>query len=208
MPVKKVLSIGASVLVVGGMLSFVVAGASERAPAAAAEAAPSYEILAAVREMGFAPSTQVHQRGAYYVLHAVDPRGVEVRVVADAHSGTILSVIPLRRFRAQAPRYYGGPRIIQVPQAEESDQSTAVYDRRDVVAPHGDEDVRAAPPPVISAPPPPARRRTVLNPPRERDKALSPIYPTPRFDTGAEASKKFEPQGDGAVGAPPPLPAD
>jgi hypothetical protein len=57
------------------------------------------------------PTTQALRRGPYYVLHAVNARGLEVRVVTDAQLGDIISISPL-----VLPRYDSGPRIIHVPQ--------------------------------------------------------------------------------------------
>lgn len=79
---------------------------------------PADDILMIVSEMGLEPSNQVQQRGAYYVVHAVDPRSVEVRVVADMRSGTILSVIPLQSPEVQASRYNGSAQIIHVPRPD------------------------------------------------------------------------------------------
>jgi hypothetical protein len=156
--------------------------------------------------MGLEPSTRVQQRGGYYVVHAVDPRGAEVRVVADMRSGTILSVLPLHGSAVQALRHSGGPRIIHVPQPDEVTESTVIYGRSDAAAPRETGRSRAAPPQTTSAPPPPpGRRRTMLNVPRQKDRPLSPIYPTPRFDTESEGGKKFEQHDSDAAGdAPPP----
>lgn len=205
---KKSLTIGASALAIAGLVSF-VAGTFERGEATAAEVVSADEILMVVNEMGLEPSTQVQQRGAYYVVHAVDPRGLEVRVVADIRSGTILSVMPLHSPAVQAPRYNGSARIIQVPRADDGGESTVIYRRHDRAAPPAGIGPRAAPRRTTSAPPPaPVRRRTMLNAPREEDRALTPIYPTPRFDTPAEAAEKFERRVDDAASDTAPLAAD
>lgn len=49
------------------------------------------------------------------MLHALDTRGVELHVVADAYFGDILSVWPVRP-DSTAPDYVRVPRIIHVPQ--------------------------------------------------------------------------------------------
>ena len=49
-----------------------------------------------MRAHGLAPISEPVRRGPYYVLHANDPRGIEVRVVVDAQFGDILSVAPAR----------------------------------------------------------------------------------------------------------------
>ncbi len=52
------------------------------------------DILAAVRYFGLDPEGPVVRRGGYYVLHAFDGTGVELRVVADAQFGDILFMGP------------------------------------------------------------------------------------------------------------------
>jgi len=74
------------------------------------DALPPYEINTIVRSMGLDPLTHPQRRGPYYVLDAVDPRGFEVRVVADARIGAVISVTP-----AAPARYNANPRIIHVP---------------------------------------------------------------------------------------------
>jgi hypothetical protein len=187
-------------LAIVGTVLFVIAGAFERGVATAAEVVPADDILMIVSEMGLAPSTQVQPRGAYYVVHAVDPRGLEVRVVADIRSGTILSVIPLQGPEVQAPSYNGSARIIHVPRTDDGGESTVVYRRHDRTPPPAGIAPGAAPRRTTSAPPPaPVRRRSMLNAPREEDRALTPICPTPRFDAAAEAMEKFERRGDDAA---------
>ena len=123
-----------------------------------ADALPAYEILTTVRSMGLNPVSEPVRRGPYYVLHAYDPRGIEVRVVADAQFGDILSVAPARALNtAYAPRYERGPRIIHVPQPGERDDRASVNDR-DEPAASNDDDEEEAPPPRRRATPPPQRR--------------------------------------------------
>ena len=98
-------------------LTFVTAGSFKREPVSAASVLLAYDIVTAMRAMGLNPIGEPVRRGSYYVMHAYDPRGVEVRVVADAQFGDILSVVPARALNtAYAPRYERGPRIIHVPQ--------------------------------------------------------------------------------------------
>jgi hypothetical protein len=75
-----------------------------------------YEILNSVRESGLGPTAmQPIRRGPYYVLHAIDPSGVEMRVVADAQLGDILSVRPVRPWIDYYVRAaVRGPHIINV----------------------------------------------------------------------------------------------
>lgn len=61
---------------------------------AAAQMLPPYEIATSVRSMGLQPVSQPVRKGHRYVLIAVDRRGSEVKVVADAFSGRILFVEP------------------------------------------------------------------------------------------------------------------
>jgi hypothetical protein len=93
--------------------------------------------------------------------------------------------------------------------------------RRRAVAPkHRVESKRAAPKPAVKktprwksrsdAPPPPppaplGPRRAVLSAPPPRAEGLSPIYPTPRFETNAKPAEKIErpSQTEAAAGLPP-----
>ena len=63
---------------------------------------PPYEITTSVRSMGLTPISPPVRRGARYVLRAIDSRGAEVTVAADALSGRILLV---------RPAGYGGGRL-------------------------------------------------------------------------------------------------
>ena len=119
---KKALTIGLAGVALAATLSFVAAGSFKSEPVTEADALPAYEILTTVRAMGLNPISEPARRGPYYVVHAYDPRGTEVRVVADAQFGDILSVAPARALNtAYAPGYARGPRIIHVPQAGERD---------------------------------------------------------------------------------------
>jgi hypothetical protein len=111
------LTIGVVGAALAATLTLVTAGSFKREQVTAANVLPAYEIVTAVRAMGLNPISDAVRRGPYYVLHAYDPRGVEVRVVADAQFGDILSIAPARALNtAYAPRYERGPRIIHVPQ--------------------------------------------------------------------------------------------
>jgi hypothetical protein len=202
---------------------------SARAQATAADALPAYEILNNVRSLGLRPTTQALRRGPYYVLHAIDRRGIEMRVVADAQLGDIVSVAPVL-----APRFNGGPRIIHVPQpGERDDRASTRYENGDNSAPGDSDDADAGQPPRrapvrrayqrMEAPParasveplprakpepkpeskPLGPPRAVLSaPPPPAGTALTPIYPTPKFDARSETAGKFsEPE---KVPPPPP----
>jgi hypothetical protein len=239
--VKKRLTIAlaAVVFVAAAATSLAVAASYQRARAQAtqvtqatpADALLAYEILNSVRALGFKPTTQALRRGPYYVLHAIDRRGIEMRVVADAQLGDIVSVAPVL-----APRFNGGPRIIHVPQpGERDDRASTRYENGDNSAPGDSDDADAdqlpppprrsparrpyqrmeAPPARASVEPPPRAKpepkpepkplgppRAVLSaPPPPAGTALTPIYPTPKFDARSEPAERFsEPEKI----APPP----
>ena len=223
---KKRLTITIAVAALAAATSLAAAGyyQRQRAQATAADALPAYEILNNVRALGFRPTTQALRRGPYYVMHAIDPRGMEVRVVADAQLGDIVSVAPI-----VAPRISAGPRIIHVPQpGERADRSTDTDDDEAAATDeNGDDDIAPLPPrrqPAqrrIEAPPSrasaeplprpkPAPRpvgppRNVLSaPPPPAGTSLTPIYPTPRFDTKNEPAEKFAPPDESLAKMPPP----
>jgi hypothetical protein len=90
----------------------------------AADVIPPYEVFTVIRSMGLRPLGRPHYRGRFYVVHAVDPRGEEVRVVVDAYAARVVSVRPLdRRAATDDPRVYrhydsgpppaAGPRVIE-----------------------------------------------------------------------------------------------
>ncbi len=76
------------------------------------------DIAAGVRAAGLNPAGALRLRGRYYVLDAVDARGIEMRVLADAQDGSILSILPTRRAVAAPPASTGSARIIHVPQRD------------------------------------------------------------------------------------------
>jgi hypothetical protein len=214
------LTIGVVGAALAATLTFVTAGSFKREQITGADALPAYEIVTTVRAMGLNPISDPVRRGPYYVLHAYDPRGVEVRVVADAHFGDVLSVAPARAFyTAYAPRYDRGPRIIHVPQPGDRDDRASVNDRDQPAVSNDNDDVevapprrRAAPPPQRRSatpslpqrrsdapPPPPGPRRNVLSAPPPPAEGPTPIRPTPRFNSNAEAGDKFGPPRDAAV---------
>ena len=65
---------------------------------------PPFEVATSVRSMGLQPVTRPALRGTRYVFRAVDRRGTEVKVSADAFSGRVLFVEPLGHGR-------GGDRV-------------------------------------------------------------------------------------------------
>ena len=176
-----------------------------------AQTLPAHEITASLRAAGLDPNGEPVLRGRYYVLRAVDPRGRQLRVLADAQFGGILSVLPARRASAYPPSYNGGPRIIHVPQP---DDAQAEVDYRDNGAAddvgHANDVAEPEPPAPVrrvrpvkrhrsAAPPPPVKRHTVSSAPppppspaHGDDKVLTPVYPTPNFGAKAASGEKFE----------------
>ena len=79
------------------------------------------EIVTTVRGLGLNPLARPERRGDYYVVRAADANGGEMRVVADAKSGDVISIAPVQAFAsAYAVSYGSGPRIIHVPQNYDS----------------------------------------------------------------------------------------
>jgi hypothetical protein len=185
---KKALTITVIVAALAATLSFVAAGSFGREEEViAADALAAYEIPNNVRAMRLNPTSQSARHGPYYVLHAVDPRGVEMRVVADVQSGDIVSITPARASVAYAQRYDNSPRIIHVPQADEPNNGTRAYNRSSAVVPTHEDVVapvrRLQPEPVPELKVPPAHpRRAILTAPSQPE-GLSPVYPTPRWQT-------------------------
>ncbi len=185
---KKALTIGLVAAALAATLPFVFAGSNSEA-VTEADAVPAYEIVRSVRAMRLNPTAEPSRQGAYYVLNAIDPRGVEVRVVADARFGDILSVAPVRTANI-VPSYQRGPRIIQVPQNGERNARASVNDRDDPDVYNNDDDDVAPPPPRRVAPPvrntprwPPRREASPPpKPPRraELPKSRSSDAPAPR----------------------------
>jgi hypothetical protein len=85
-------------------------------PVVTGKVMPSTEILNRVRALALDPIGEPLRRGPYYVLHAYDRYGIEVRVVADAHFGDVLSVVPVPLFPIEPGLgTVGGAHIIHVP---------------------------------------------------------------------------------------------
>jgi hypothetical protein len=87
-----------------GALGLATAGAQpiDGPPIAYGDGPSPYEIVGIVRANGFRPLGPPLRRGRVYVVHAMEPRGDDVRIVVDALSGRILSVAAL-----DAPAYAG-----------------------------------------------------------------------------------------------------
>jgi hypothetical protein len=104
----------AAVALVTTTVSSDAGGGNFRGETTAVEVLPVQDVLNSIRALGLRPFTQARRRGPYYVLHAYDPRGLEVRVVADAQFGDVVEIAPVL-----APRYDSGPRIIHMPHPRE-----------------------------------------------------------------------------------------
>lgn len=191
------MTIGLAIAVLAASLSLVAAGSFKREakgePITEADALPGYEVVASVRSMGLNPVSEPTRRGPYYVLQALDARGMNMRVVADARSGDILSVARVPN-ALYAQNYERGARIIHVPQPgdrnERANVRASVSERDDPALANDDDDEEAAPPPrrrINPAPrwpsqrneaPPPQRRSDA--PPLRRSDAPPPPPPGPR----------------------------
>jgi hypothetical protein len=127
--------------------------------------------------MGLVPVGKPLRRGPYYVFHAYDRDGFEVRVVADAQLGDILSVVPAGPVALVSPKDRP-PRIIHVPQPQSRQETPATQRRNSSKAEADRHTVQTATPP---------------NP-----NSLTPIYPTPRFTEKPETAetKSASPSGD------------
>lgn len=91
----------------------------------AADIVPPYEVFTIIRSMGLRPLGRPHFRGRSYIVHAMDRRGEELRVVVDARAARVVSVTPVdqpateydgppvyRRYDS-APPLVSGPRVIE-----------------------------------------------------------------------------------------------
>src|SRR5581483_6827276 len=148
------------------LLAAAVVALAVAAPAPADERSRGYaystdvsetEMVAAVRARGLSPLGRPVRNGDLYIVRALDPRGVEYRIVADVASGDILAVTPSRA-AASVLRYDNSPRIIHVPQPGEPPRRSLRGNDKpgdDDVSATGDEDVAPLPPPrhKVVAPP-------------------------------------------------------
>jgi hypothetical protein len=208
-------------------ISLYAAGSHYLDQPTSADAMPSYEILTRVRSLALDPIGQPLRRGPYYILHAYDRRGAEMRVVADAHFGDVISVTPATLVGLPGPGTVGGARIIHVPAPGEEEASTApdaepemeqtvpdepVLPRRPQAKPHPKRAVkhvskRTPEPrrrPFSNEPPPPApltaaERRAIL---------MAPPPPSALDDgpTPIRPTPRFDAPGQAATIIPPPPP--
>lgn len=98
------------------------AGAGAARPIDTRALIPPSEIAATLRAMGLDPMMPPSRRGPYYVLHALDPGGIELRVVADAQFGDILALMPALPPIAYTPFYVRAPRILHLPETADDER--------------------------------------------------------------------------------------
>jgi hypothetical protein len=207
--VKKALTVSLAGVALAATMSLVGADSFKRGQPNATDALPANDILTTVRSMGLDPTTEPLRRGPYYVLHAYDPRGIEVRIVANAQLGDILSVTPAHVLNnAYAPSYERGPRIIHVPQRGERDERASINDRDEPVTPFPRHRTTPRWPLRGDAPsPPPGPRRNVQSAAPCRAEGPTPIRPIPRFNAkAADVDKSSAPDNAAAasdVSTPP-----
>jgi len=217
----------ASVVGFAAPISLYAAGSRYFEPTTAADAMPAYEILTRLRSLALDPIGEPLRRGPYYILHAYDRSGIEMRVVADAHFGDVISVTPATLVSLPGAGTVGGARIIHVPAPGEEEASVTPGAEPELEQGPPDEPVQrpaakphpkpaakhvskrepearrrpfsAEPPPP--PPPAPAERRAVLTAPpppaAPLDDGPTPLRPTPRFGGPSQAT---------VVIPPPPVP--
>jgi hypothetical protein len=110
-------------VLLAGSVSVVTAGSFKYESVADPDGRASY-VLSTLHIMGLDRISQPARRGPYYIMHAYDPLGVEVRVVADAEFGDILS-IAVADVLNYPPLYVREPRIIHVPQPDDPDVTSS-----------------------------------------------------------------------------------
>lgn len=203
---KKLLAFSVSIAALLAALSWPGnADPAHRANASADGVSP-HDVLANLRTAGLAPLGQPVRRGDFYVMHAIDPSGIEVRVVTDTLFGDILSVTAARPVvPVYAARYDSGPRIIHIPDRRALRSRAMQSDNTDLYVDDDDAPV-AALPNKRGTPPAVKRRESSLS--RERGASASQrreaaIAPAPRI----EPVPPVEPKRS-VLNVPPPPPAD
>lgn len=181
---SKRLVIAAVATAIATTVSSVASAGSARVGNSAGEQGkllPASDIVMSLLSYGFAPDSEPVLRGHRYILHAINPWGYEVRVVADAQFGDIVAILPIYSWRTNVEARYGTiARIIHVPKDiyGVGDAEPSLQKRSD------------------SAPAAP-RDHTAK---AKDDVALSPVYPT-HFGPKAGAAKldRSPPQDSGAL---------
>ena len=103
----------AAMIVAGGLLSGAARAQAPELGAPSIGILPPPDILASVTYLGLDPKGDPVQRGPYYVLHAYDRAGIQLRVVVDAQFGDVLFMAPALN-TSLTPPYVRAARIIQV----------------------------------------------------------------------------------------------
>src|SRR4249919_4393015 len=111
----------AAVVMAGGLMAGAARAQSPDLGAPSIGTLPPTDILESVRYLGRDPTGEPVRRGAYYVLHAYDRAGIELRVVADAQFGDVLFMAPALN-TSLTPPYVRAARIIQVAPPESGGQ--------------------------------------------------------------------------------------
>lgn len=111
----------AAMIVAGGLLSGAARAQAPELGAPSIGILPPPDILASVTYLGLDPKGDPVQRGPYYVLHAFDRAGIELRLVVDAQFGDVLFMAPALNANL-APPYVRAARIIQVAPPESSSE--------------------------------------------------------------------------------------
>lgn len=158
---SKRLAISVMAIAMAAMVSSVASAGSARTDGQNG-LLPVSDIALSLLSYGLAPESDAVLRGPYYVLHATNPWGREVRVVADAYFGDILSVEPVYSWRTNQYLRHGTiARIIHVPQDiyGGSDANPSLQKRSDAT---------------------PTIPRLHAEQAKD-DQVLSPVYPTPNF---------------------------
>jgi hypothetical protein len=192
-------------------LASAVAGLALLPLPASAQALPPHEIAASVWSMGLRPIGMPVRQGKRYVMRAVDRRGGEVKVAADAYTGRVLFVEPTG-FRGPAvaersyPPFYpeetGPPRQSYDPPGSSQRQARPDPDEPSVIyAPRNGAGTTANPPAPYRAPSaakPPSR--VAAKPPIKPAAAATAESPAPDEKPADTATT------EGASAASPPAP--
>lgn len=111
----------AAAIVAGGLLGAAAHAQPPELGASSIGILPPPDILESVRYLGLDPTGEPVLRGDYYVLHAYDRAGIQLRVVADAQFGDVLFMAPALN-TSLTPPYVRAARIIQIAPPENGGQ--------------------------------------------------------------------------------------
>jgi hypothetical protein len=152
---------------------------------------PPYEIMRTVRAAGFDPLAPPLREGTTYVLRATDFRGVLMRVVVDARTGTIRDVTQI----VPGPGRYGQiePEVLAPP------YNPADYDVPLTTAPGA-----GLAPPMLRPAPPRAIELPMVPLPRPRPAALASRKPLGNANSLDAGPLPANPTGEAGASAAPP----